>query len=279
MHRNENLDLKRTIRKVFKRSSFQESHTYANYEAALKDCSSNAYQNEELCNMIADKTVIYKQELLKEPYVLNPASLILSSSLNYLITNHSLNEVSIADFGGASGAHYYDVRRLIPEAVKLKWIVVETEQMVKSALSRELDSTELSFVNAIESLEDSVDLVYSSSTLQYVPEPYKTLEKLLNLRPKWALFNRMVFNLGDSDVVTIQSSSMSDNGPGKMPQNYTDKKILYPHTLISLGKFKQQMETSGYRQQWSVEEYSGMIGRRDGTTIGLATLYKSQKQL
>lgn len=49
----------------------------------------------------------------------------------------------------------------------------------------------------------------------------------------------MMFNENDKDIVTMQKSFLSENGPGPLPKNYIDKLISYPHTTLSYKKFSE----------------------------------------
>ena len=56
--------------KLIKRDRETERHRkYDNYNHALQDCTSDAYQNVELCNMIADKTSLYITKLKKNHFL------------------------------------------------------------------------------------------------------------------------------------------------------------------------------------------------------------------
>jgi hypothetical protein len=46
----------------------KDSREYESYSKAMQVCISDAYQNIELCNMIADKTVIYNDILKEKPF-------------------------------------------------------------------------------------------------------------------------------------------------------------------------------------------------------------------
>ena len=115
---------------------FKDTKEYENYSQAMSDCTSDAYQNIELCNMIADKTIIHIETLKERPFSLNPTNVFLLSAINQYINIYSKKNLKILDFGGACGAHYFEIRRFIPNDVSLKWYVVETAQMVKSAIDR-----------------------------------------------------------------------------------------------------------------------------------------------
>ena len=177
------------------------------------------------------------------------------------------------DFGGACGAHYFEVRQLIPQEISMHWYVVETAQMVKSAMERNLNNAELTFVRAIDEISVKVDFIHSSSALQYVDAPYVFTELLLRVDAKWIFFNRMMFNEDDRDFVTVQKSYLSSNGPGKLPQGYQNKLISYPHTTMSFQKFNQTIINKGYECEWIFLESSGSHKIKNENISGKGMLY------
>ncbi|MBK7964356.1 MAG: hypothetical protein IPK10_02925 [Bacteroidetes bacterium] len=168
-----------------KARGLDNSKKYANYELAIKNCENDAYQNIELCNMIADKTVNHIATLGDKPFFVNPTNVFLLAAINQYLNQNETKEINILDFGGACGAHYFEVRQLIPQEISMHWYVVETAQMVKSAMERNLNNAELTFVRAIDEISVKVDFIHSSSALQYVDAPYVFTELLLRVDAKW----------------------------------------------------------------------------------------------
>jgi putative methyltransferase (TIGR04325 family) len=244
---------------------------YKSYDEAIFHCTANTYQNEELCNIIADKTIAYVEFLKKKPYTHNPTTVYLAFAMNHFVNASGKKSITVLDFGGACGAHYFEVRNILPEAVPLKWIVVETEQMIRSAVSRGFAKDELSFINRIEDVLDPVDFVHSSSALQYVPAPYEFLKKLIDVRAKMILFNRMMLNKNSYDIITVQRSFLSSNGPGELPAGYSDKPIMYPHTTMAIDRMNSMMMNEGYECMLDFEEPSGSfsLGKEEILRKGL----------
>jgi hypothetical protein len=61
---------------------------YINYTSALEDCSVNGFQNAELCNMIADKTLSYRETLKGKPFNLTPTNVFLLAVINQILVVH-----------------------------------------------------------------------------------------------------------------------------------------------------------------------------------------------
>lgn len=251
----------------------QKIKTYETYEEALSFCSQDAYQNEELCNMIADKTIAHIQQLTAKPYSYTPTTVYLAFALNYFASLTNKQGITVVDFGGACGAHYFEIRNTVAPHISLKWIVVETEQMIKASVSRGLSNGELCFVSSVENLTEEVDFVHSSSALQYVPRPYDFLKGLLSTGAKMILFNRMMFNKNNHDIITVQRSLLSSNGPGKLPSGYTDKPVKYPHTTMSYDKMNSAMTANGYECFSEFDEPSGKFSLGKEEVLGKGLLF------
>lgn len=245
---------------------------YANYNWALNDCPQGGYQNDELCEMVADKTVIYLKNLNKKPYSITPVSAFLLSGMTQYINSFSVDKINVLDFGGACGAHYFEIRRFLPENISLNWNVVETPKMVLSAQKSNLETNELHFFSSIDYINVEIDFLHSSSTMQYVSDPYQVLDRFLKLKAKWLFFNRMVFNENDYDFITIQNSLLSANGPGPLPRGFSDRIVAYPHTTMSFSKFNNEI-IKEYNLEWIFEELKGNFKINNDNVIARGLLY------
>lgn len=254
-------------------AGFSGNREYSSYQDAEKLCTAGAYENKELCNMIAEKTVIHRNGLMKKPYQIYATNVFLAAAVSQHLQRHSAKSINILDIGGACGAHYFEIRRLIPENVSLNWFVVETGQMVKSALANKLDNDELHFMESLEEFKDNAEFIHSSSTLHYVPDPYGFTNVILSKKPATLLFNRMTFNQNNRDFITIQKSFLSDNGPGPLPKGYKNKIIRYPHITLSYEKFNSMITDNGYKPEWVFEELTGSYPINNEKIIGRGLLY------
>jgi putative methyltransferase (TIGR04325 family) len=86
--------------------------------------------------------------------------------------------------------------------------------------------------NARNSLDD-LDLVFTSSALQYCPDPLAYLSSLINLNAPYLFITRTPFVNSLYKIITVQKSKLSDNGPGLLPPSYQDREISYPITFES----------------------------------------------
>ncbi len=140
----------------------------------------------------------------------------------------------VLDFGGACGFHHL---ASMPLGIFTRWAVVESAAMARRAA--DLASDGLKFFSDIEEARQwlgEIDLLHSSSTLQYVSEPCLMLTKLVALSPSTIVWSRMALTDGPSSK-SVQTSKLSDNGPGAMPDGFTDALVTYPITRLSRPEF------------------------------------------
>ncbi len=247
---------------------------FANYQDALKLCTTDAYEEKELIEVIFKKTKLFSENLKSGVISVGETSAYsLLSIINPIIENQT-NQINVLDFGGACGAHYFHLRSLIGKELKLNWVVVETPLMVKYA--KELETDELSFfdnfTDAVNKLH-KVDLLHTSGTLQCVNNPQKYLDEILNCNAKWLLFNRLGLNKLDRDVITIHSSKLSWNGIGDLPAGYTDRWVKYPFNFSSENKFLKEVEQK-YSLVAKFNDQSGMYSVDGEEIVGYGLLCK-----
>lgn len=203
---------------------------YASYADALKDCeSTNSYENEDIVGMVYEKTKRLIPQLENGTYLtldfVNACNLM---SLSAFITN---KELIVIDVGGACGAHYFYFKKILGNKIPIIWHVVETEAMCKKA--RAFENTELKFFSDLQAASqglNKIDLLLSSSTLQYVKDPRAFLINMIKLNASYVLLPRLSLTQEDKDIITVQKSMLSNNGPGALPTGISDREVKYPHT-------------------------------------------------
>jgi len=245
---------------------------YSSYQEALKYSDRNAYEEEELIEVIFKKTKAFLQTLKIKPIAVSEtAAFSLLAALNPVIERKA-ERINVLDFGGACGAHYFHLRALIDESLKMNWAVVETPTMVKYA--KELESDELTFFDdfkeACNKLKN-IDLLHTSGTLQCVDNPGKYLDLILSSDAKWILFNRVGVNKIDRDVITIHTSKLSWNGIGELPEGHTDRWLKYPFIFSSEKRFLNSLQNK-YEIVAKFSDRSGMYDVKGEDITGYALL-------
>jgi trans-aconitate methyltransferase len=121
----------------------------------------------------------------------------------------------------------------------------------------------------------SCDLLYSSSSIQYANNPGQTLEKLLSLKPKLILISRTPVNYGEEEVRFVQHSLLSQNGPGKLPVDYSDKRIGYE---VNVPKYRDIIDqiSKQFDIEWVVPEME-VLKDPNGNTFPYVSIFARSK--
>ena len=185
------------------------------------------YENEELVDTIFRKTIAYEPE----------GDWPLVAGIG-----------TVLDFGGGAGLHYKLARLQNPD---IRWAVVETQAMVRRA--SELATERLKFFSDIGAAADwlnGVELMHSNGAIQYVPDPIGTVRALCATRPRSVVWRRVPTNEGEAQVREIQTSFLSDNGPGSLA-TMRDKVVRYERHRIPAQPFLLAHEGYGMTERSS----------------------------
>ena len=214
----------------FLRKKPETQTKFVTFDQALRATSGNAYEDIDLVRVVIDKNRIFRDDLEKEAS-LNLTSLRTLIPLASIEITESLN---VIDFGGGGGMHYFVARTALAPNIPIRWNIVETKTMVD--FGKDYSNSELNFFDDLDSARttlNDINLVFTSSALQYCPDPLEVLEKLVNLDSPFLFITRTPFLDGEGKIITSQASRLSDNGPGPLPDNYMDRLVTYPITYVS----------------------------------------------
>jgi hypothetical protein len=110
----------------------------------------------------------------------------------------------------------------------------------------ELATKQLMFFSDIDKAADwlgGVELVHSNGAIQYVSDPIEVVRKLCVAQPATLVWYRVPIN-EDKLEQEMQTSFLSDNGPGSLP-TAKDKLVKYSRNWIPAQAFVAAHE--GYR--------------------------------
>lgn len=96
--------------------------------------------------------------------------------------------------------------------------------------------------SAINSAVDwlgGVDLLYSSSAVQYFPDPVGLLRDAVALRAPVQLWQRFPI-AKQTNAIVVQVSRLADNGIGPLPPGFADREIRYPCTYLTESNFLRE---------------------------------------
>jgi len=84
-----------------------------------------------------------------------------------------------------------------------------------------------------------VDMLFTSYALPYLPDPYGSLRRLAECGASNIFITRVPLSTLSRELITIQTSNLSSNGPGPMPAGMKDGLIQFPVTFARKDKFEE----------------------------------------
>lgn len=149
--------------------------------------------------------------------------------LNSILNTHK-QSISVFDFGGNVGVHFYAYQKYIKYPDGLEWIVCDVPGIVKAG--KELAhkrgcSTNLVFTDKFEDAK-SKDIFLASGSIQYVDNLSLSLASLSE-KPQHLLLNILPFYEGER-FVTLQNGG----------------KVFYPSYIFNKTEFIDSIERIGY---------------------------------
>jgi putative methyltransferase (TIGR04325 family) len=183
------------------------------------------------------KSIGYNNAALAEEYCNSKAQLETIRDYDYpmlfwlqsIFIERKLDNISILDFGGNVGIHFYAYQKYIYYPENLKWLVLDVPEIVKSGkkLSQANPSSKLGFTESIEHISGK-DVFMASGSIQYV-EDLSVLLKPLIKKPKYLLLNRIP--LGEAEqFVTLQNGG----------------KVFYAQYVFNRFNFIKSLQEIGY---------------------------------
>ena len=155
--------------------------------------------------------------------------------------NHFKTFPRILDLGGGFGNCFFYLKNIFKNT-EINYTVVEQEGIVE--LSKNIDfkcknSDSINFYESIDSAikKNDYDLLFSSGTLQYLDNPYNTLDKINSSNFKMKGLTRVSFSYNTeyySQMVYYKKpSNLKKNIFKDLPKNFYNNFVLcYPHTTI-----------------------------------------------
>jgi len=128
---------------------------------------------------------------------------VVSSLLKVYNKTDMLN---VLDFGGGLGSCYYQNRDFLDEFSNITWSVVEQEAFYKIGKA-EFQDEQFKFYKTIDECfsSEEVNVVFISSVLQYIDNPYELLDQIKKYAPKYILLDRLSLLNRKNDRITVQT--------------------------------------------------------------------------
>ena len=245
---------------------------YASYAAALEGCG--GYEEADLLDVISAKTRVVRDEAAALENAASESDIHSLLALMTCALETRKPVLKVLDFGGACGAHYYNLRRLIPRP-QLQWVIVETPGMAERANGLVQNGASLSAVasvaDAVRALDGTVDLVHASGALQCTPDPFAALAALLEVRAPVLLLTRGAVTTGTREIIVVHESSLASNGPGPLPPQFQDRSVSYPFVFASRDRLLTQLRAV-YRRILVLPDRTGHFPVNQEPVCGFAAL-------
>jgi len=239
----------------FVKKKLRTSASYSSYEDAMK--YADGYEDEVLTRVVVAKGKRFADEIT------TTKTLDLMSLRTFvgLASSIGKKKLTVIDFGGAAGTHYFIAKSLLTEVVELDWRVVETSAMVAEAKRQGLETDELHFFDNLDTATEKgdIDLVFASGSIHYTPKPYDFLTALASVNADVLMITRTPIT--DSPCVILQRSTLSGNGVGGIPKDLgiDDKPLSYPATMMDRRKVETILLSFGEIALKMVEDKASYI--------------------
>ena len=185
------------------------SGDYDSWEAA--SAAASGYGSEEILHRVISATrrvVAGKAQHERDSVIFDEIEYswpLLASLLQVALESGSLR---VVDFGGSLGSTWRQNRRFLQRLrVPIMWHVVEQERFV-AAGRKEFADEVLRFSHTIrEAAGDGVDVILSSSSLCYVPDPVAVLDEAAETDARYLIIDRLPLVPGGRDRIALQRVS------------------------------------------------------------------------
>lgn len=122
--------------------------------------------------------------------------------------------VSILDFGGGIGVNYINVRAALPKQLRVQYDIVDSASNGERFESLLGQSDACRFRTRLDP-DTRYDIVFASSTLQYISEWKQVLSLLGNMARGWLVLPRLPVTTGQTFAVRQQINFVSGPHSGK----------------------------------------------------------------
>jgi putative methyltransferase (TIGR04325 family) len=113
--------------------------------------------------------------------------------------------LSVLDFGGSLGGTYFQCRKFLSTVKDLRWCVVDQPAHVACG-EADFANEQLRFYRTVEEClrAEQPNVLLLSSVIQYLPEPYRFLENMLEEKIPYVIIERTAFTRSGRDRLTVQ---------------------------------------------------------------------------
>lgn len=193
------------------------------------------------------------------------------ASLLWIASRHG-NRLSLLDFGGSLGSCYYQNRGFLSHLQRFRWSIVEQHHFVEVG-KRDFEDDHLRFYHDVRScvLAEEPQVVFFSSSLQYLEKPFAVLEEIFSYGVQYILFDLTGFVSGPKHRIVFQSVPPSIY-PASYPVWFFNEHLFLEYfrgTYELLADFKGYVGESLVIDDYVPAGYKGFLFRRRGAKDSL----------
>lgn len=214
--------------KILKKIYFRKFKNYRDASRFCNKINKDNYENNFLNEYRLKKFLINEKD---HPFINAPSYKFLNDSISFYLSKYN-SFPKILDIGGSFGESALYLRNIF-KGINIKYSILESKKIVE--LSNQTKNN-IKFYDCLELAlqETKPDLIFSSSTLQYLSEPYKVIDTLNKSNAKMISLTRNSFS--DNTYFFSQVSNLKSNGSGKHLDVFGNPMILLPHTVLDKKK-------------------------------------------
>ena len=219
---------------IILRRQIKLSGNYKSWKEALK--FSNGYND----NRILEKTIksveivlSKKAKFERDSFLFYKESYDETLLLIFKKIKKKIKKIYLCDFGGSLGSLYFQHRTLF-RSNTIEWNILEQKHFVKYAKEK-IKIKNLNFFDNFDFLlNKKINVVLFSSSLQYLKNPYQTLDKIIKKKIQNIIIHRSPFTQ-TTEIIKIQH----------VPKHIYD--ASYPIRILNINKICNKLNKAGYK--------------------------------
>jgi putative methyltransferase (TIGR04325 family) len=252
---------------------------FSSFAEAVKFCGGSYYDNASFARVAMHKTLMLREQLQSQKPVIVTHPMIRVGLMFSLLDEA---ELTVLDFGGACGTHYFHAKTLFSNRVKLRWSVVELPEVVE--LARAFQNQELRFLDNLEAAVNElgdIDVLLCDGVLPHTGDIYGWLQRLVACGAKHLYLRRLpVTTSGNSALFKSVRLTLSKFAPlaGPLPPDVPDAVVHIPMEVPELGRVRRIISET-YSIEAEIQELNPMYTDRTGETIDAIGLFAIRKRV
>jgi len=180
---------------------------YASWNAAMN--ASTGYDSDRIVNKVKESAM-----KVRDGDAVYERDSVLFDEIQYSwpllagilwIASRSGNRLSLVDFGGALGSSYYQNRGFLAHLEYLRWSIVEQEKFFRIGKEQFQNEHVRFYKNLPDCIsEEKPSLLLLCAVLQYLENPNRFLEEVLDMGFDYIILDRTSFIKGQRDLLCVQ---------------------------------------------------------------------------